>query len=197
MSKTKVLFLCTHNSARSQIAEGLLRFLYGDEYEVFSAGTNPTQVNPLAIKVMEEIGVDISEQYSKSLDVFKDEDIDLVVSVCHSGSKITCAICSSPIVNGKPELINLRLPRAKNYEQHAFDDPSEVEGSEEERLEAFRHTRDEIKKCGHSAINRAQLLSSDKWQQFSPKNQPNKRTACLKKSTISKKMRYAFIANKQ
>jgi len=64
MVKTKVLFLCTHNSARSQIAEGLLRFLYGDEYEVFSAGTNPTQVNPLAIKVMAEIGIDISEQYS-------------------------------------------------------------------------------------------------------------------------------------
>ncbi len=60
MVKTKVLFLCTHNSAPSQMAEGLLRFLYGDEYEVFSAGTNPTQVNPLAIKVMAEIGIDIS-----------------------------------------------------------------------------------------------------------------------------------------
>ena len=146
MAKTKVLFLCTHNSARSQIAEGLLRHLYGDEYEVFSAGTNPTQVNPLAIKVMAEIGIDISGQYSKSLDNFKEVDIDLVVSVCRSGSKINCAICSSPIVMGRPELITSRLPRAKDYLEHPFDDPSEVEGTEEEKLVAFRRTRDEIKK---------------------------------------------------
>jgi len=146
MTKTKILFLCTHNSARSQIAEGLLRHLYSDEYEVFSAGTNPTQVNPLAIKVMAEIGIDISGQYSKSLDVFKDVDIDLVVSVCRSGSNINCSICASPIVMGRPELIRSRLPKAKDYLDHPFNDPSEVEGSEEEKLEAFRRTRDEIKK---------------------------------------------------
>ena len=146
MAKTKVLFLCTHNSARSQIAEGLLRFLYGDEYEVFSAGTNPTQVNPLAIKVMEEIGIDISGQYSKSLDVYKDADIDLVVAVCRSSSKTTCAICASPIVMGRPELIRSRLPKAKDYLDHPFEDPSEVQGTEEEKLEAFRHSRDEMKK---------------------------------------------------
>ena len=146
MAKTKVLFLCTHNSARSQIAEGLLRHLYGDEYEVYSAGTNPTQVNPLAIKVMAEIGIDISGQYSKSLDVFKDIDIDLAVSVCRSGSKTNCAICASPIVMGRPELIRTRLPKAKDYLDHPFDDPSEVEGTEEEKLEAFRRTRDEMKK---------------------------------------------------
>lgn len=146
MVKTKVLFLCTHNSARSQLAEGLLRHLYGDEYEVFSAGTNPTQVNPLAIKVMDEIGIDISEQYSKSLDVFKNVDIDLVVSVCRSGSKINCAICASPIVMGKPELITSRLSKAKDYLDHPFDDPSEVQGTEEEKLQAFRRTRDEMKK---------------------------------------------------
>ncbi len=146
MAKTKVLFLCSHNSVRSQMAEGLLRHLYGDEYEVFSAGAAPTQVNLLAIKVMSEIGIDISGQYSKSLDVFKDVDIDLVVSVCRSGSKINCAICSSPIVMGRPELITSKLPRAKDYLDHPFDDPSEVEGSEEEKLEAFRHTRDEMKK---------------------------------------------------
>jgi arsenate reductase (thioredoxin) len=146
VAKTKVLFLCTHNSARSQIAEGLLRFLYGGEYEVFSAGTNPTQLNPLAIKVMDEIGIDTSAQYSKSLDVFKDVDIDLVVSVCRSGSKINCAICSSPIVMGKPELITSKLPKAKDYLDHPFDDPSEVQGTEEEKLQAFRRTRDEMKK---------------------------------------------------
>ena len=145
MAKTKVLFLCTHNSARSQIAEGLLRHLYGDKYEVFSAGTNPTQVNPLAIKVMAEIGIDISKQYSKNLDFLKDVDIDLVVSVCRSGSKLNCALCSSPIVMGRPELIRSRLPKAKDYLDHPFDDPSEVEGTGEEKLEAFRRTRDQIK----------------------------------------------------
>lgn len=145
MAKTKVLFLCTHNSARSQLAEGLLRHLYGDKYEVFSAGTNPTHVNPLAIKVMAEIGIDISGQYSKSLDVFKDVYIDLVVSVCHSSLKINCAICASPIVMGKPELITTRLPKSKDYLDHPFDDPSDVEGTEEEKLNAFRKTRDEIK----------------------------------------------------
>jgi arsenate reductase len=128
------------------MAEGLLRHLYGDEYEVFSAGTNPTQVNPLAIKVMAEIGIDISGQYSKNLDVFKDVDIDLVVSVCRSGSNLNCAICASPIVMGRPELIRSRLPKAKDYLEHPFDDPSEVGGTEEEKLEAFRRTRDEIKK---------------------------------------------------
>jgi arsenate reductase len=145
MTKTKILFLCTHNSVRSQIAEGLLRSLYGDRYEVFSAGTNPTHVNPLAIKVMAEIGIDISGQYSKNLDVYKGEDIDLVVSVCRSGSKINCPICASPIVLGRPELIASRLPKAKDYLDHPFKDPSEVEGNEEEKLEAFRRTRDEMK----------------------------------------------------
>ena len=146
MPKTKVLFLCTHNSARSQIAEGLLRSLYGDKYEVFSAGTNPTQVNPLAIQVMAEIGINISGQYSKSLDVFKDTEIELVMPVCRSRSKINCAICASPIVMGKPELITSRLPKAKDYLDHPFDDPSEVQGTEQERLQAFRLTRNEMKK---------------------------------------------------
>jgi arsenate reductase len=127
------------------MAEGLLRHFYGDSYEVFSAGTNPTQVNPLAIKVVAELGVDISGQYSRILDVYKDVDIDLVVSVCHSGSKINCAICSSPIVMGRPELIRSRLPRAKDYLDYPFNDPSEVEGTEEEKLVAFRCTRDEVK----------------------------------------------------
>lgn len=124
----------------------MLRTLYGDKYEVFSAGTNPTQVNPLAIKVMEEIGIDSSKQYSKSLDVFKDTDIDLVVSVCRSSPKITCAICASPIVAGKPTIITLRLPKAKDYMEHPFNDPSEVQGTKEEKLQAFRKTRDEMKK---------------------------------------------------
>ena len=145
MANPKVLFLCNHNSARSQIAEGLLRHPYGDEYEVFSAGTSPTQVNPSAVKAMVEIGIDISGQYSKSLEVFKDVDIDLVISVRRSSSETNCANCSSPIVMGRHELINTRLPRAKDYLNHPFNDPSEVEGTEEEKLEAFSHTRDDIK----------------------------------------------------
>ena len=146
MNKTRVLFLCTHNSARSQMTEGLLRHLYGDKYEVYSAGATPTRVNPFAIKVMAEIGIDISKQRSKSIDEFRDKDIVLVVSVCTRSAKIACPFCSSPITGARPEIVNETLPGAKRYLQHGFSDPSEVEGSEEEKLEAFRRIRDEIKK---------------------------------------------------
>ena len=145
MNKMKVLFLCEHNSARSQMAEGLLRHLFGDKYEVFSAGSNPTQVNPFAIKVMAEIGIDISKQYSKSIEEFGNKEIDLLVSVCRSSAKLLCSLCSSPIVMGRPEIINTTIPGAKQYLHHGFDDPSEVEGSDEEKLNAFRRTRDDIK----------------------------------------------------
>lgn len=142
----KILFLCTHNSARSQMAEGLLRHFYADKYEVFSAGSDPTSVNPLAIKVMAEIGIDISNQSSKSIEEFRDKDIDVVVSVCQSSAKLMCSLCSSPIVMGRPEIVNTTLPKAKHYLHHGFSDPSEVEGTEEEKTAAFRQTRDEIKK---------------------------------------------------
>jgi arsenate reductase len=146
MSKTTVLFLCTHNSARSQIAEGLLRHLYGDRYEVFSAGATPTRVNPLAIQALAEIGIDISKQRSKSIEEFRDKPMDLVVSVCKSSAKIVCPFCSSPIIGDRPTIINETLSDAKRYLDHPFDDPSEVEGTDEEKLATFRHTRDEIKK---------------------------------------------------
>ena len=144
--KAKILFLCTHNSARSQIAEGLLRHYYGEKYEAFSAGATPTQVNPFAIKVMAEIGIDISHQYSKSVDEFHNEDIDLVISVCKSSAKVVCAFCSSPIIGDRPEIIEETLPRAKQYLHYPFNDPSEVEGSDDEKLAAFRRTRDDIEK---------------------------------------------------
>ena len=144
--KVKVLFLCTHNSARSQMAEGLLRHLYGNRYEVFSAGATPTKVNPLAIKVMAEIGIDISKQYSKSIEEFRGKDIDLVVSLCKSSVKVTCALCSSPIIGDRPQVIGETLPGAKRYFHRPFNDPSEVEGSEDEGLAAFRRARDDIKK---------------------------------------------------
>lgn len=145
MNKVKVLFLCEHNSARSQMAEGLLKHLYGEKYEVFSAGSNPTKVNPFAIKVMAEIGIDISKQVSKSIEQFRNKEIDLVVSVCWSSAKLTCSLCSSPIVMGRPEIINALIPGAKHYLHHGFNDPSEVDGSDEEKTLAFRRIRDDIK----------------------------------------------------
>jgi len=146
MNKMKVLFLCIHNSARSQIAEGLLRHFYGEKYEVFSAGSSPTQVHPLAIRVMAEIGIDTSKQTSKSIEEFRNKDIDVVASVCRSSAKVVCPFCSSPITGDRPEIINATLPGAKHYIHHGFSDPSEVDESDEERLAAFRRTRDGIKK---------------------------------------------------
>ncbi len=146
MVKPKILFICTHNSARSQMAEGLLRHIFRDKYEVFSAGTNPTMVNPLAIKVLAEIGVDISKHYSKSLDEFTDTEIDLAVSVCLSSAKTLCMLCSSPLsMSGRPLIITSKLHKTRNYVVHGFSDPSEVEGTEDEKIAAFRRSRDEIK----------------------------------------------------
>ena len=145
MNKLKILFICSHNSARSQMAEGLLRYIYGEKYEVFSAGTNPTKVNPLAIKAMAEIGIDISKQYSKGLEEFSEVEIDLAVSVCESSAKTLCTLCSSPITMGRPLVINAKLHKTKNYIVHGFSDPSEVEGSEEEKIAAFRRIIDKIK----------------------------------------------------
>jgi arsenate reductase len=145
LTKTKVLFICSHNSARSQLAEGLLRSIYGDKYQSFSAGTSPTEINPLAIKAMAEIGIDISKQYSKGLEEFTETEIDLAISVCQSSAKTLCALCSSPITMGRPMVINAKLHKTKNYIVHGFEDPSEVEGTEEVKLAAFRRTREEIK----------------------------------------------------
>jgi arsenate reductase len=144
MTKTRILFLCTHNSARSQMAEGLLGHLYGEKYEVFSAGKNPIFVHQLAIRVMAEIGIDISGQYSKNIEKFSDIQIDLAVTMCRS-TKAICLLCSSPTFMGRPEVINAKLHKTKNYQLHGFSDPSEVEGTEEEKLAAFRRMRDEIK----------------------------------------------------
>jgi len=144
MGKAKVLFLCTHNSARSQMAEGLLRHFYGDRYEVFSAGANPTKVHPLAVKVMAEIGVDISGQSSKSIEEFRGRDVDLVVTVCRSTPKLSCSFCSSPGAFGRPAIITETLPGAKRFIEHGFSDPSDVEGTDDEKIEAFRTVRNDI-----------------------------------------------------
>jgi arsenate reductase len=125
--KKRVLILCTGNSCRSQMAEGLWRHYAGDEWEVFSAGLTPVGVHPLAIKAMAEIGVDISRQKSKSLDEFIDEPFDLVVTVCRNVER-QCPV----------------FPGARQKEHWPIDDPIVVSGSVEERLREFRRARDEI-----------------------------------------------------
>ena len=136
--KKKVLFLCTHNSARSQMAEGLLRAIYGDRYEAYSAGVEATTVNPHAILVMKEIGIDISDQRSKTSQEFQDTVFDLAVTVCDR-AKVACPIC----------ITNLELPtkspRAREVIHKSFEDPAAAVGSEEEQLKVFRQVRDEIK----------------------------------------------------
>ncbi len=127
--KKKVLFICTHNSARSQMAEGLLNHLYGSIYEAYSAGTSPSGVNPFAVKVLKEIGIDISKNKSKSIKEFEGMKFDLVVTVCDS-AKEECPY----------------FPGGKEYIHKSFPDPSAYKGSEEEKLEFFRKVRDEIKK---------------------------------------------------
>jgi arsenate reductase len=127
----RVLFLCTHNSSRSQMAEGLLRARGGDRYAVFSAGTHPRGVHPLAIQVMREIGIDISEAAgyrAKSLDEFKSQSpLDLVVTVCDDAAE-ECPY----------------FPGARRQEHWGFPDPSAVDGSEDDRLAVFRSVRDDI-----------------------------------------------------
>lgn len=127
-SPMRVLFLCTHNSSRSQMAEGLLRACGGDAYEVFSAGTQPRVVHPLAIKAMREIGIDISDQRAKGIEEFHDQvPMDLVVTVCDEAAE-ACPF----------------FPNARHQAHWGFPDPSLVQGTEEEKLAAFRHIRDLI-----------------------------------------------------
>ncbi len=124
----RVLFLCTHNSSRSQMAEGLLRARGGSAFEVFSAGTEPRTVHPLAIKAMQELGIDISDQTAKGIEAFATEPaMDLVVTVCYEAQE-TCPY----------------FPNARRQVHWGFPDPSRVTGSEAERLAAFRHIRDLI-----------------------------------------------------
>ena len=123
----RVLFLCTANSARSQMAEGILRHLAGDRFEIFSAGTHPSKVNPLAIKALEELHIDISDHTSKSLDQFLGQPFDYVITVCDN-AKEEC-----PIFHGALQQLHWSI-----------DDPAEAQGSEEQPLQAFRRARDEI-----------------------------------------------------
>jgi arsenate reductase len=140
MTTQRVLFLCTHNSARSQMAEGLLRHLAGDRFEIMSAGTEATSVRPEAIRAMADLGVDISGQSSKTLERYLGEPFDYVVTVCDDANE-ACPV----------------FPGAKNRLHWSFQDPSRAEGSEEKRLEVFRKVRDEIQ-----ARIRKELLAGDR-----------------------------------
>ncbi|MCR4432690.1 MAG: arsenate reductase ArsC [Caldiserica bacterium] len=127
MEKARVLFICTHNSARSQMAEGYLKKRYGEYFEAYSAGTEPTSVHPLAVRVMREMGIDISEHRSKSVREFLNHHFDLVITVCDSARE-ACPF----------------FPGAKKYIHAGFPDPAIIEGTEEEKLAAFREVRDQI-----------------------------------------------------
>ena len=126
--RTRVLFLCTHNSARSQMAEGLLRHFGGDRFEVFSAGTVKTAVRPEAVAVMDEIGVDISGQTSKTLEQFLGLPFDAVITVCDDAND------ACPVFPGARDRVHWSIP-----------DPSAVEGSERDRMKAFRAARDDLR----------------------------------------------------
>jgi len=126
--KQRILFICTHNSARSQMAEGLLRHIAGDRFEVFSAGTEATQVRPLAIKAMAELGIDISGQQSKTLARYLNEPFAMVITVCDTAAE-TCPI----------------FPGAAQRRHWSFADPSKATGSEAEQLAVYRRVRDEIR----------------------------------------------------
>jgi len=128
VKKQRVLFICTHNSARSQMAEGFLNRLGAGRFEARSAGTEPGVLNPLAVQVMAEEGVDISGQRTKGLDAFLKEPFDYVITVCDDANE-TCPV----------------FPNARHRLHWSFPDPSRAEGTREERLAFFRAIRDAIR----------------------------------------------------
>jgi arsenate reductase (thioredoxin) len=125
--KPKVLFLCTGNSARSQMAEGYLRHVLPDQFEALSAGIEPKRLNPLAIEVMNEVGIDISRQTSKDVVSFLGQNIPYVVTVCDNARE-RCPI----------------LPGTWKFLHWSFDDPAAAQGTHDEQLSVFRRVRDQI-----------------------------------------------------
>ncbi|MEN8222181.1 MAG: arsenate reductase ArsC [Acidobacteriota bacterium] len=125
--RKKILFICTHNSARSQMAEGLTNHFFNNEWEAFSAGTEKTFVKPMAAKALKDIGIDISHHRSKLSTEFAGFEFDIIVTVCDN-AKDNCPF----------------FPGAKKYVHKGFKDPSDTKGSDEAVLEAFSRSRDEI-----------------------------------------------------
>ena len=132
-TKKRVLILCTGNSARSQMAEGILRHVAGDRFEVESAGVDPSIVRPEAIQAMGEIGIDISSHRSKSVDEFIGQEFDFVITVCDNAAE------RCPVFPGRAKRLHW-----------SFEDPAAVKGNEEERLASFRTVRDQI----HTTLER-------------------------------------------
>jgi arsenate reductase len=128
MATRSVLFLCTHNSARSQMAEGLLRHLGGGRFAAFSAGTEATHVRPLAIRAMAELGIDIAGQESKTLDRYLGQPFDAVITVCDDANE-ACPV----------------FPGARRRLHWSLDDPSRATGSEEAQLAVYRRVRDDLR----------------------------------------------------
>ena len=127
--KKRILFLCTHNSCRSQMAEGLINHFLGDRYQAFSAGTEATRVNPLAASVMAEMGIDLATHRSKTMDEFVSETFDYVITLCSDANE------KCPLFFGGVQRVHL-----------GFDDPSRLPGSDDEVLPEYRRVRDEIRK---------------------------------------------------
>ena len=126
--RKRVLILCTGNSARSQMAEGLLREMGGDSFEVASAGVSPSSVRPEAVAAMREVGIDISGHRSKSVDEFTNQEFDYVITVCDNANE------QCPVFPGNTERIHW-----------SFDDPAAANGDDEERLSEFRRVRDQLR----------------------------------------------------
>ncbi|MGH2358509.1 MAG: arsenate reductase ArsC [Candidatus Limnocylindria bacterium] len=145
--RQRVLFVCTHNSARSQMAEGMLRSWAGDSFEAFSAGTEAGALRSEAVAVMGEIGIDISGQRSKPLDPFVGQDFDWLITVCDE-AKEACPV----------------LPGVSNQAHWSIDDPSAAGGSPEERLAAFRAARDVLRDRMHMFILAAGRAGRDRPQ---------------------------------
>jgi arsenate reductase len=133
--RQRVIFVCTHNSARSQMAEGMLRAWAGDRFEAFSAGTEATHVRPDAIAVMDEIGIDIGSHTSKTLEAFLGESFAWLITVCDQ-AKEACPT----------------IPGVRQQAHWSIDDPSAVEGDEEVRRAAFREARDRLRDRIHAFI---------------------------------------------
>ena len=134
--RRKVLFLCTHNSCRSQMAEGLVNHFLADGWEAYSAGTEPSSIHPLAIQVMSEIGIDISGHLSKSVDKLPPVDFDLVITLCSDAER------ECPFYLGKAQRTHI-----------GFDDPAAMAGTDEDIFNAFRRVRDEIKESILTFLN--------------------------------------------
>lgn len=126
-SKESILFICKNNSSRSQMAEAILNSLYGNKYDAFSGGTEPTKLNKCAIKILKEINIDTTKNYSKNLDVFKNKEFKYIITLCEDEK------CHY-------------FPNGENYIHKSFKDPSKINGNEKEISNAFRKSRDEIRK---------------------------------------------------